>query len=110
MSGNRCFWILLQPRDYLSSFLLYAMLALAIIGVIMGNPSLDTMPVLNKVGNTTPVFPVLFTTIACGAISGFHSLVSSGTTSKQLDKETDAKSTSLKPNGMRNSMSVAALA
>ena len=84
-------WILLQPRDYLSSFLLYAMLALAFIGVVMGQPSLDTLPLLNKAGNTTPVFPVLFTTIACGAISGFHSLVGSGTTSKQLDKETDAK-------------------
>ena len=84
-------WILLQPRDYLSSFLLYAMLALAVIAVFMGNPSMDTLPLLNKVDNATPVFPVLFTTIACGAISGFHSLVGSGTTSKQLDKETDAK-------------------
>ena len=84
-------WILLQPRDYLSSFLLYAMLGLAVIAVVMGNPSLDTLPLLNAEGNTTPVFPVLFTTIACGAISGFHSLVASGTTSKQLDKETDAK-------------------
>ena len=84
-------WILLQPRDYLSSFLLYAMLALAAVAVIIGQPSLDTMPVLNKPDNATPVFPVLFTTIACGAISGFHSLVASGTTSKQLDKETDAK-------------------
>ena len=84
-------WILLQPRDYLSSFLLYAMLALAVVAVVMGNPSLETLPLLNKEGNTTPVFPVLFTTIACGAISGFHSLVGSGTTSKQLDKETDAK-------------------
>ena len=84
-------WILLQPRDYLSSFLLYAMLALAFIAVIMGNPSMDTLPLMNKAGNTTPVFPVLFTTIACGAISGFHSLVGSGTTSKQLDKEKDAK-------------------
>ena len=84
-------WILLQPRDYLSSFLLYAMLALAVVAVVMGNPSLETLPVLNKVDNTTPVFPVLFTTIACGAISGFHSLVGSGTTSKQLDKEKDAK-------------------
>ena len=84
-------WILLQPRDYLSSFLLYAMLALAFVAVIKGNPSLDTLPLLNTPGNPTPVFPVLFTTIACGAISGFHSLVSSGTTSKQLDKETDAK-------------------
>ena len=84
-------WILLQPRDYLSSFLLYAMLALAAIAVFMGNPSMETLPLLNKEGNTTPVFPVLFTTIACGAISGFHSLVGSGTTSKQLDKEKDAK-------------------
>ena len=84
-------WILLQPRDYLSSFLLYAMLALAVIAVVMGHPSMDSMPVFQSAESTTPVFPVLFTTIACGAISGFHSLVSSGTTSKQLDKETDAK-------------------
>ena len=84
-------WILLQPRDYLSSFLLYAMLALAAIAVVMGHPSMDSLPVFNAADNTTPVFPVLFTTIACGAISGFHSLVASGTTSKQLDKETDAK-------------------
>ena len=84
-------WILLQPRDYLSSFLLYAMLALAVIAVVVGRPSMDSLPVLNTPGNPTPVFPVLFTTIACGAISGFHSLVSSGTTSKQLDKEKDAK-------------------
>ena len=84
-------WILLQPRDYLSSFLLYAMLALAALAVFMGNPSMETLPLMNKAGNTTPVFPVLFTTIACGAISGFHSLVGSGTTSKQQDKETHAK-------------------
>ena len=84
-------WILLQPRDYLSSFLLYAMLGLAVIAVFMGNPSMSSLPVLNTPNNPTPVFPVLFTTIACGAISGFHSLVSSGTTSKQLDKEKDAK-------------------
>ena len=84
-------WIPLQPRDYLSSFLLYAMLALAVLAVIMGHRSMDSMPVFQSAESTTPVFPVLFTTIACGAISGFHSLVSSGTTSKQLDKETDAK-------------------
>ncbi|MBP3684658.1 MAG: carbon starvation protein A [Oscillospiraceae bacterium] len=84
-------WILLQPRDYLSSFLLYAMLALAALAVFMGNPSMSSMPLIDTPNNATPVFPVLFTTIACGAISGFHSLVSSGTTSKQLDKETDAK-------------------
>ena len=84
-------WILLQPRDYLSSFLLYAMLALAVVAVVIAHPSMDSMPVLQSAECTTPVFPVLFTTIACGAISGFHSLVSSGTTSKQLDKEKDAK-------------------
>ena len=84
-------WILLQPRDYLSSFLLYAMLALAAVAVFKANPSMATMPVLQSAESTSPVFPVLFTTIACGAISGFHSLVSSGTTSKQLNKEKDAK-------------------
>ena len=84
-------WILLQPRDYLSSFLLYAMLALAAVAVFKGNPDMSSLPLLNTPNNQTPVFPVLFTTIACGAISGFHSLVSSGTTSKQLDKEVDAK-------------------
>nr|WP_326184845.1 carbon starvation CstA family protein [uncultured Oscillibacter sp.] len=85
-------WILLQPRDYLSSFLLYAMLALAVVAVVIAQPSMSSMStisVTNPAGS--PIFPVLFTTIACGAISGFHSLVSSGTTSKQLDKEKDAK-------------------
>lgn len=84
-------WILLQPRDYLSSFLLYAMIAVAVVAVFMAHPSLDTLPVIAGEDCKTPVFPVLFTTIACGACSGFHSLVSSGTTSKQLNKETDAK-------------------
>ena len=90
-------WILLQPRDYLSSFLLYAMLALALFGIVVAHPNMTTAEGvgLQAFGgwapNGSPVFPVLFTTIACGAISGFHSLVSSGTTSKQLDKEKDAK-------------------
>ena len=84
-------WILLQPSDYLSSFLLYAMLALAAVAVFVGHPTLANLPTMTSETCTTPIFPVLFTTIACGAISGFHSLVSSGTTSKQLDKETDAK-------------------
>lgn len=84
-------WILLQPRDYLSSFLLYGMLALAVVAVVIAHPSMSSLPLIQAEGNKTPVFPVLFTTIACGAISGFHSLISSGTTSKQLDKETDAK-------------------
>ena len=90
-------WILLQPRDYLSSFLLYAMLAVAFFGVVVAHPTFDsTFPAVTSfaVDNGNGVqymFPVLFTTVACGAISGFHSLVSSGTTSKQLDKEKDAK-------------------
>ena len=84
-------WILLQPRDFLSSFLLYAMLALAVIGVVLARPDMSTMDTVNVNVPDKPIFPVLFTTIACGAISGFHSLVSSGTTSKQLDKEAHAK-------------------
>ncbi len=92
-------WILLQPRDYLSSFLLYAMLAVALVGVVVSHAGMgggDGLAAFNGLavdnGNGMQyLFPVLFTTVACGAISGFHSLVSSGTTSKQLDKETDAK-------------------
>lgn len=91
-------WILLQPRDYLSSFLLYAMLIIAVVGVVGAHPNIDPelFPAFAgfKVENANGVqylFPILFTTVACGAISGFHSLVSSGTTSKQLDKEKDAK-------------------
>ncbi len=88
-------WILLQPRDYLSSFLLYAMLGVAFFAVVVAHPSMNSMQAasfaVEGASGKTFMFPVLFTTIACGAISGFHSLVSSGTTSKQLDKETDAK-------------------
>ncbi len=85
-------WILLQPRDYLNSFLLYAMMLLAIVGVIGANPTMNVPAVVGwKVEGMGPMFPVLFITVACGAISGFHSLVGSGTTSKQLDKETDSK-------------------
>lgn len=85
-------WILLQPRDYLNSFLLYAVLTGGLIGVFFVNPSIN-LPMfstfnLEKVGF---LFPALFVTVACGAISGFHSLVGSGTTAKQLNKETDAR-------------------
>jgi len=89
-------WILLQPRDYLTSFLLYFMVAVAFIGVIGAHPSMDSFPAFTgfAVDNGNGVqymFPILFTTVACGAISGFHSLVSSGTTSKQLNKKKEAK-------------------
>ena len=105
-------WILLQPRDYLSSYLLYALMLLAIFGVIgasvMGAAShleipafggfvtsnkviVDGETVINKAAQGGFLFPALFVTIACGAISGFHSMVASGTTSKQLDKESQAQ-------------------
>ncbi|MCI5700033.1 MAG: carbon starvation protein A [Lachnospiraceae bacterium] len=96
-------WILLQPRDYLSSFLLYFMMAVAIVGIlgagIMGQGSLDIPAFTGFVDSAQygsgvslgMLFPALFITIACGAISGFHSLVGSGTTAKQLDNERDAR-------------------
>lgn len=84
-------WILLQPRDYLNSFLLYSMLAGAFIGVLLYRPGFEIAPFSGFVVKGNPLFPILFITVACGAISGFHSLVSSGTTSKQLDNEKDAK-------------------
>lgn len=91
-------WILLQPRDYLSSFLLYAMLIVAVVGIFGAHPDIDPnlFPAFTGFSVTTKngvlfLFPILFTTVACGAISGFHSLVSSGTTAKQLAKESDAK-------------------
>lgn len=92
-------WILLQPRDYLSSFLLYGMMILAVVGIIGCHPSIDTMPAFTGFKDTLAptgssigyLFPALFVTIACGAISGFHSLVGSGTTAKQLNREQDAQ-------------------
>ena len=88
-------WILLQPRDYLSSFLLYAMMGVAILGVMFTNFTRTAefhLPAFN--GHTTSlghIFPALFITVACGACSGFHSLVSTGTSSKQLRSEADAR-------------------
>ena len=115
-------WILLQPRDYLSSFLLYGMIILSIIGIVgasltgnasnldipaftgffasnaavdaAGNPIINPetgAAVTNLSAASGFLFPALFITIACGAISGFHSLVASGTTSKQLEKESHAQ-------------------
>lgn len=84
--------ILLQPRDYLSSFLLYGLIVISVIGIVAANPDIkmDSQVQVNAEG-LGYIFPVLFVTVACGAISGFHSLVASGTTSKQIDKENDAK-------------------
>jgi carbon starvation protein len=89
-------WMLLCPRDYLSSYLKIGTVALLIIGVILVHPNLQ-MPALTPFtaggGPVIPgkVYPFVFITIACGAISGFHSLVSSGTTPKMIKKETDAR-------------------
>lgn len=86
-------WILLQPRDYLNSFLLYGMMLAAIVGVVVAHPAIE-LPAFagwGGIAGNSHLFPVLFITVACGAISGFHSLVGSGTTSKQLDRESDAK-------------------
>jgi carbon starvation protein len=84
-------WILLQPRDYLNSFLLYALVAGGVIGIFFANPAINLAPVTSLKTSIGWMFPVLFVTVACGAISGFHSLVASGTTAKQLNKESDAK-------------------
>lgn len=82
-------WKLLQPRDFINSHQLVVGLAILYLGLIFINPDM-TAPVTNPHAET-PWLPLLFITIACGAISGFHGLVSSGTSSKQLDKETDAR-------------------
>ncbi len=99
-------WVLLQPRDYLSSFLLYAGVGGALVAIVVGTflgTSSQPLVVSDSIGafegfwgiesrsGVYPLFPMLFITIACGTISGFHSLVSSGTTAKQLNKESDAR-------------------
>ncbi len=83
--------ILLQPRDYLSTFLLYAGVLSGFIGLAMTRPEVEAPPVVSFASTTGPLWPMLFVIIACGAISGFHSLVASGTTSKQLATEADAR-------------------
>lgn len=83
-------WILKQPRDYLSAFLLLMMIAGGVIGIFMVNPSINMPAFVSFNVNGKDLFPILFITIACGAVSGFHSLVSSGTSSKTLSNEKDA--------------------
>ena len=89
-------WLLLCPRDYLSSFLKVGTIALLVLGVILANPPLYS-PQVNEVfssGGPTfrgPIFPFVFICIMCGAVSGFHSLVSSGTTPKMVDKESQIR-------------------
>lgn len=84
-------WALLQPRDYLSSFLLVACVVGGLGGVIFGGQHLDAPAFTGFSTNIGYLFPALFITIACGACSGFHSIVASGTTSKQLGNERNAR-------------------
>jgi carbon starvation protein len=89
-------WLLLAPRDYLSSFMKIGTIALLIVGVIVVNPVLQ-MPAFSQFTGgggpivPGPLFPFAFITIACGAISGFHALISSGTTPKMIDRESDIR-------------------
>jgi len=85
-------WVLLQPRDYLNAYLLYVTLIVAFIGILVAAPGIQ-FPAFSALTDAKlgPLFPILFVTVACGAISGFHSLVASGTVAKQLNSETDAK-------------------
>lgn len=84
-------WILLQPRDYLASYLLYAAVLVSVLGILFGGlPAAYPGFVTWNAPHLGPMFPILFITVACGAVSGFHSIVGSGTTAKQLNTETDA--------------------
>lgn len=83
-------WKLLQPRDFINSHQLVVGLGIMYLGLFFLNPDI-TAPAINSAATDKSWFPLLFITIACGAISGFHGLVSSGTSSKQLNKETDAR-------------------
>ena len=89
-------WFLLEPRDYLSTYVKLGTIAILIVGVLMVHPDIKFPAVTQFIHGGGPIikgklFPFLFVTIACGAISGFHSLVGSGTTPKMLNKETDAR-------------------
>ena len=85
-------WLLLQPRDFINSHQLIVGLGLIFLGIFIAQPVIDA-PAIREVADSgaPPIFPMLFVTIACGAISGFHGLVSSGTTSKQVNKLSDAR-------------------
>ncbi|MCC7540835.1 MAG: carbon starvation protein A [Deltaproteobacteria bacterium] len=89
-------WLLLCPRDYLSSYLKIGTIALLVVGVVLVNPRIEAPLFSQWVSGGGPIvkgplFPFVFVTIACGAISGFHALVSSGTTPKMVDKESHAR-------------------
>ncbi|MEE9218341.1 MAG: carbon starvation protein A [Acidobacteriota bacterium] len=84
-------WLLLQPRDFINSLLLYLGLALMYAGFFLLRPQFDAPMIQTQAQGAPPFIPFVFITIACGAISGFHGLVSSGTTAKQINREQDAQ-------------------
>jgi carbon starvation protein len=89
-------WLLLEPRDYLATYVKLGTIALLVIGIFVVRPQMQFPALSQYIHGNGPIihgqlFPFLFVTIACGAVSGFHSLISSGTTPKMLDKETDAR-------------------
>lgn len=84
-------WLLLQPRDFVNSHQLIVGLALLFAGLFVANPVIEAPALRSVTDGAPPLIPILFVTIACGAISGFHGLVSSGTTSKQLTRLSDAR-------------------
>lgn len=102
-------WALLQPRDYLNSYLLVAMIVAAVIGVFVANPSINLPAFTGFEVDGQYLFPILFVTIACGAVSGFHSLVSSGTASKQIKNEKDMLPVSFGAMLMESLLAVVAL-
>ena len=83
-------WLLMQPRDYMTTFMFIAMIVGAALGLVVAHPSMN-LPVYTGFNNAKlgTMFPILFVTVACGAVSGFHSLVSSGTSSKTVENEKD---------------------
>ncbi len=82
--------LLLQPRDYLSTFLMFFGIVAGYAGLVISRPAMQAPAFISFSGKAGPMWPIMFVTIACGAISGFHSIVSSGTTSRQLDTEKNA--------------------
>ena len=82
-------WLLMQPRDYMTTFMLLGMIIGAVVGVFVAHPSMELNAFNGFNVNGSYLFPTLFVTIACGAVSGFHSLVSSGTSSKTISNEKD---------------------
>jgi len=84
-------WLLLQPRGYISLIGLFSFLALGLASIVVARPEINAVAIIPSSLWSVPLWPILFITIACGAVSGFHALVSSGTTSKEISKETDMR-------------------